>query len=104
MTGTSLFRTLVGRRRHEKVQAASSRDPAERRRPAYRCNGCVVWGPRFIHMSNGGDYCLPCARRVSAWFGSTPGGRRAGDIRTLDEGVDSRAARGEVEQGSTLPI
>jgi hypothetical protein len=102
MTGMSLIRTLVrGGRRQTKAQAVLDGTRSERRRPVYRCNGCVAWGSELVHMSNGGDYCLPCARTVSGWFGTVPAGRRKDDIRTLDEAGTSRAARQEIEQRSS---
>ena len=77
----SLLLSLLG-------PSANTAPPAkaftERRHPAYRCAGCNGWGQELIFMSNGRDYCLPCARRVSGWFGSLPAGRRHDDITSLD--------------------
>jgi hypothetical protein len=77
----------------ETVEAASptitiGTTPArlERRRPVYRCTGCHAWRPPvLVFMSNGGNYCPPCARAVHAWSGVRPAGRRFDDIRTFDD-------------------
>jgi hypothetical protein len=85
MNVTSFFRALLRRERGAPFEVAAAR--VERRHPAYRCAGCNGWGESLIFMSNGRDYCLPCARTVSSWFGSHPAGRRHDDLKSLNEPV-----------------
>lgn len=71
---------LLGRR-----PEAEAPSPLERRRSApYRCAGCKQWGDKFVFMSNGCNYCVPCARNLATLYRYRPVGRRAEDIKTLD--------------------
>ena len=56
----------------------------ERRQPASHCAGCNTSDVSLVFMSNGGDYCLSCARGLAETFGYGPVGMRADDITTLD--------------------
>lgn len=58
----------------------------ERRHPPIRCAGCNAWNQTsLVFMSNGADYCLSCARRLTdrMGYGFRPAGRRWDDIRAL---------------------
>jgi hypothetical protein len=54
----------------------------DRRRRVQRCVRCHAW-VTLVFMRNGGDYCVPCAKRLRDLHGTTPAGRRATDITDL---------------------
>jgi hypothetical protein len=91
----SLLRNLQGHGEGPRTQLPAAPAFIERRRPAYRCAGCNSWGEKLIFMSNGRDYCLPCARNVYGMFGSRPAGRRHDDITSLDEPAKLTTHQGE---------
>jgi hypothetical protein len=98
MNVRSLLRSLHGR---SSTPALPVPVFIERRRPAYRCAGCNRWGEKLIFMSNGRDYCLPCARDVYGWFGNTPAGRRHDDIKSLDDPLSADLREVHVTTAST---
>lgn len=55
----------------------------ERRQPATSCDGCNTSASRLVFMSNGGNYCVDCARGLAEAFGYGPVGLRAEDLTTL---------------------
>lgn len=62
-------------------------DPAaeNHRKVALRCLGCNTWNrSRLVFMSNGGDYCLGCARQIARTYGYTVAGKRWTDVTSLD--------------------
>ena len=59
-------------------------EPQNQRKVALRCLGCNSWNrTRLIFMSNGGDYCLGCARHIANRYGYTVAGKRWTDITSL---------------------
>lgn len=59
--------------------------PEDLRKDALRCLACNSWNRNgLVFMSNGGDYCLGCARQISRRYGYAPAGKRASDIIMLD--------------------
>ncbi|MEZ4501058.1 MAG: hypothetical protein R3C39_00320 [Dehalococcoidia bacterium] len=59
-------------------------DPAVSRYQVVQCAGCSRRTPPYVYMSNGKDYCLPCAKQVARIMRVHPAGKRADDIKTLD--------------------
>ena len=55
------------------------------RKDSLRCLGCNSWNrSRLVYMSNGGDYCLGCARHIAHRYWYTVAGKRWTDITSLD--------------------
>jgi len=59
-------------------------EPTVERYRVAQCAGCSRRTPPYVYMSNGKDYCVPCARQVARVMRVFPAGRRDGDITTLD--------------------
>ena len=78
---TTLFRR---RNQPETEPTPEEPTPAYTRRPVLRCTTCNVWSKSFVYMRNGGHYCVPCATRLRDVMGTTPAGKRADDVKTLD--------------------
>ena len=49
-----------------------------------QCAGCARRMAPYVYMSNGKDYCLPCARQVAFVMRLVPAGKRADDVTNLD--------------------
>ena len=76
-----------------RVFASTPQEPAveagpateDQRKVPLRCLGCNSWNrTRLVFMSNGGDYCLGCARQIARTYGYTAAGKRWTDITSLD--------------------
>ena len=82
----SRLSTFLEQSQSPALEHASAEAPErrERRKPPLRCAGCNQWGGPFVYLSNGRDYCVKCARGLTALYGYRPAGRRAGDITRLD--------------------
>jgi len=76
------------RRKRDEDEAAPQPQPADARRPILRCAACGNVAPPYVYMSNGKDYCVPCARRLSGWMDVKPAGTRADDIANLDDDAE----------------
>jgi hypothetical protein len=86
MRSTSFLRGLFGARPQGEADTASEPETREeRRRPAVRCNGCNIWTPKLVYLSNGGHYCEHCALEVHAWSRARPSGKRFDDLPPLAE-------------------
>jgi len=59
--------------------------PQTERKVALRCLGCNSWNrSRLVYMSNGGDYCFSCAKRIARTYGYSAAGKRWTDVTSLD--------------------
>lgn len=80
----SLLTRVFGPSDHAPVVEAE-RAQEDHRKVVLRCLGCNTWNrSRLVFMSNGGDYCLGCARQIARTYGYTVAGKRWTDITSLD--------------------
>jgi hypothetical protein len=73
----------------------------ELRRPARRCAGCLTWPDQLIYLSNGQDYCVPCARRLYAAHGWVPAGTRNEDDAAKLEFAETLRSGGRISVSET---
>ena len=73
-------RTLLQPHSTAAVETQSDRTFVERRKSLYPCVDCLVWTPTRVFLSDGREYCLSCAKKVSGMYGAVPAGSRASDI------------------------
>lgn len=52
----------------------------ERRKPRFACSGCLLVRPPYVHLENGGHYCVDCVSEVQSFFGYAAVTRRASDL------------------------
>lgn len=84
MGSSAFLRGLFGH--HDDVETDSEGESEERRQSVVRCSGCKAWSPGTVYLSNGGHYCVACARIVHGWSRAKPVGRRQSDITAIPEG------------------
>jgi hypothetical protein len=56
----------------------------ERRLGVTRCAGCGRALPPYVYLSNGKDYCVPCAREIGSFSLIAPSGERRNDVTEVD--------------------
>ena len=91
------------RRRPPAPTVAEPQNAADRRRDVHVCAGCLVWSSKLVYMSNGLDYCVNCAKKLSRHpFGLKVAGKRDEDIKVLEVAED-QGPHGFLPETAPLP-